>query len=149
MRQETIVKTYLKFNELSDKQKSKVLDKLRDINVEHDYWHEHITDDFKIKLESLGYSDIKTQFSGFWSQGDGASFSAKKEDLEITTSGRNCHDMTMQCESDSLLQDARKLAREYYKDLQKSYEYDTSDAAVIETIEANDYEFDSETLTIA
>lgn len=148
MRQETITRTYLKFNELTDSQKKIVLDKMRDINVDDDYWHDFVTDEFKAKLADLGYTNVKTQFSGFWSQGDGASFSGEKEGLEITTSGRYCHSGSMQCESDSLLKDARKLANEYYRDLQKEYEYLTSDECIIETIEANDYEFDSETLKI-
>jgi hypothetical protein len=37
MRQETIIKTYLTFDELSDKQKSKVLDNLRNINVDYEF----------------------------------------------------------------------------------------------------------------
>jgi hypothetical protein len=76
MRQETIVKTYLSYDELTEEQKLKVLEKLSDINVDWEYWHEGVTDDFKHVLELLGYSDIETFFTGFWSQGDGASFSA-------------------------------------------------------------------------
>ncbi len=148
MRQETIIKTYLKFNELSDEQKKKVLDKMRDINVDYNNWHDFVTDEFKTKLADLGYTNVKTQFSGFWSQGDGASFSAEKEDLEITMSTRYCHSGSMSCESDSLLQESRRLADEYYRDLKKAYEYLTSDESIIDTIEANDYEFDSETLKL-
>jgi hypothetical protein len=76
MRQETIVKTYLTYDELTEKQKLKALERLSDINVDGDWWHECTTEDFKTILELLGYSDIKTFFTGFWSQGDGASFSA-------------------------------------------------------------------------
>lgn len=149
MRQETIVKTYLKFNELRKDQQAKVLDKLRYINVDHDYWSESTIDDFKTELEDLGFSDIEVSFSGFWSQGDGASFTAKHNEGEITKSShRYCHEMTMQCDDDALLDMARDKARQLYRSLKKDYEYLTSNEAVIETIEANDYEFDSETLQI-
>ena len=49
----------------------------------------------------------------------------------------------------TLLYDARKLAREYYRDLEKCYDHLTSSESIIETIEANDYEFDSESLALA
>lgn len=39
-------------------------------------WYESVTEDFKTILELLGYYSIETSFSGFWSQGDGASFTA-------------------------------------------------------------------------
>lgn len=148
MRQETILKTYLKFNELNDSQKKRVLEKLRDLNVDHDGWHDFVTEDFTEKLKSLGYTNIKTYFSGFWSQGDGACFSATKGDLEVTQFGRYYHEMTMQCDDKSLLEESRDLARQYYRDLQKNYEYLTSDEAIIETIETNDYEFDQDSLIL-
>lgn len=74
MRQETIVKTYLTFDELTKEQKTKVIDKNRDINIYHGWW-EYIKDDFITILNSLGFNDIELFFSGFSSQGDGASFS--------------------------------------------------------------------------
>lgn len=40
----------------------------------HD-WFECTQDDFIEILEALGFDDVDTYFSGFWSQGDGASFS--------------------------------------------------------------------------
>lgn len=149
MRQETIIKTYLKFSELTDLQKKKVLDKMRDINVDGDYWHDSVTDEFKAKLSDLGYTNIKTQFSGFWSQGDGASFSAEKDGHEISMTGRYCHSSNMTCDDKALLTESQDLAKQYYRDLEKAYVYYTSDESIIETIEANDYEFDSETLQLA
>lgn len=148
-RQETIVKTYLKFNELTKEQKTKVLDKLRDINVDGDYWYDFIYDEYRARLETMGYYDIEFQFSGFWSQGDGASFSAKHENGNIYTTGMYCHSGSMRCdENEGLLSEAKAIADELYRDLEKAYEYSTSDEAVTESIEANDYEFDSETLSI-
>lgn len=67
------VKVY-SFNELSDEIKEKVLTVYRDFNTEIGNWYEPIQEGFIEDLEKLGYSDIKTYYSGFWSQGDGACF---------------------------------------------------------------------------
>ena len=203
MRQETITKTYLKFDELDEKQQREVLDKQRDINVDYD-WYEFIKEEFHSDLETLGFSAITSQFSGFWSQGDGASFTAifelpkskndlkervekllknapyffhtfadKIEDMKETglkesflnldfseelehgeekiaveQHGRYCHEYTMQCWNEGLQEFSRSLAARYYIQLEREYDYLTSDKAIKETIEANDYEFDSETLEI-
>lgn len=148
MRQETITVTYLKFNELNDDQKKKVLDNLRNINVDHDEWNDFLIEDFKTKLESLGFIDIKVYWSGFWSQGDGASFTARHESGDITKSHMYQHSNTMHCEDKNLLELAKKEANLFYRDLEKNYNYLTSDAAVIESINANDYDFESNTLKI-
>lgn len=41
-----------------------------------DDWYEWVTDEWKEKLEALGFRNPEIQFSGFGSQGDGASFTA-------------------------------------------------------------------------
>ena len=66
-----------KFNELDEKTKNKVLDNLRDINIHDDFWYEHVLDRYTEILEALGFYEVKINFSGFCSQGDGASFTAK------------------------------------------------------------------------
>jgi len=77
MKTKTItVKTYT-FDELLEEAKEKVLERYRDINVDFDGWHDVIIDDWKMKLEDLGYEDVKIYYSGFYSQGDGACFEAK------------------------------------------------------------------------
>lgn len=53
-----------------------LLDKYRHINVEHDWW-DSVYDLWVEKLEQVGYDDIEINFSGFWSQGDGASFTGR------------------------------------------------------------------------
>ena len=52
------------------------LDKHRYINVEHNWW-DCVVDHWVEKLERKGYYDVDIQFSGFCSQGDGASFTAR------------------------------------------------------------------------
>lgn len=54
------------------------IDKHRDFNVGHDWW-DSIYDDFKYICEILGIELYKNEpsFSGFWSQGDGASWTGR------------------------------------------------------------------------
>jgi hypothetical protein len=42
-----------------------------------DDWYEPIIEDWKVKLEALGFKDAKILFSGLGSQGDGACFEAR------------------------------------------------------------------------
>jgi len=64
------------FNELPPKIQEKVVEENREIMID-DWWYEPIIESFKERLERLGYWDIQCFFSGFCSQGDGASFIAK------------------------------------------------------------------------
>lgn len=201
---EVTVKVYT-FAELSDKAKAKALDKFRDVNVDHD-WSEFIIDDWKDRLkERFGiYYKPEIHYSGFWSQGDGASFTGvideawllafvrahadsypllaahlgdenderKAEIYEATVERHLCgghyvHENTchvvldVRCFPNEFTEDETKgiddevkrladdldeirydLCREIYRDLEQGYEYLTSDEAIRETIEENEYEFD-------
>lgn len=72
----------MKFNELNAQQQAKALDKHRDINVDFDGWCEHVTAEHHDKLKAVGFEDIESAYSGFCSQGDGASFTADNVDIE-------------------------------------------------------------------
>lgn len=77
MRQVTETRTILKYSELNEDQKNKVIDKLRDINVNDEDWSEYALEYYTDALKLLGFYDVKFRYSGFWSQGDGASFTGK------------------------------------------------------------------------
>ena len=64
------------FNELSDEAKQVAFDNNSDINVECWDWYDCVKNDFHTILELIGFYNIDSNFSGFYSQGDGASFSA-------------------------------------------------------------------------
>jgi hypothetical protein len=146
MRQETIIKTYLTYDELTEDQKLKVLEKYYDINTDYE-WYEHLTEYYQEKLQKLGFYKISFEFSGFYSQGDGASFKAKHKRGTIYKQGRYSHSNTMCCdESEVLLLVAKRIANKYYNDLKKEYDYLTSREAIEETIKANFLEFDLDTL---
>lgn len=63
--------TVYKFSELSESVKKKVLDKYRE-HVE--FFHDFVLDDAEVMLGMFGFSNVKINYSGFWSQGDGACF---------------------------------------------------------------------------
>lgn len=69
----THIEYHVKFEELTDDQKSKVIDNNRDINVDFD-WHEFCIDDCREIGNILGFEMKNIYFSGFHSQGDGACF---------------------------------------------------------------------------
>ena len=198
----TITKTInlYQFSELSQKAKEKVLKKLYNINTDFE-WYDSIFNDFMVKCENLGitvnYNDIS--FSGFWSQGDGASFITDLIDIKkiievlkiefrndylknlfidyfntykiIRLQSMYSHELTVTVSYEDefyynlggrykrialylenkgeeverkleLLKNS--LCIKLYNDLQKEYEYLTSEEAIIESIEANDYEFTEE-----
>lgn len=186
---ETRTYTVYKFAELTDKAQEKAVEKLYNINVDDSFWYEAITDNRKLELSKKGFEESKISFSGFSSQGDGASFKCSV-DLEkwfetrpmdkqsfaaifaeckdtdnysmvITKDGRYEHEMTMRIDSqyygenknankelalleEIILEDARKEARAIYTILESEYDYLTGKEAVIDSIQANDYDFESD-----
>lgn len=150
MRTETITKTILKFSELNADQKKKVIEKNIDINTDHQDCLECEVESFTEKLTKLGFFNIKVQYSGFCSQGDGASFTADHETIGkvYRLHSHYSHANTIYCDNEKTQALARDLSNEFYRDLEKQWDYLQSDAAIIETLECNDYEFYSDTLTI-
>lgn len=64
-----------KFSELTKDQQVKATENLRDINTDYD-WYRFELEDYCEDLDKQGFEDAEITFSGFWSQGDGASFTA-------------------------------------------------------------------------
>ena len=63
--------------------KEKVLENYRDFNVDFDDWHDFTLDNWKEKLESCGFYQPEINYSGFWNQGDGASFTCYRVDIPV------------------------------------------------------------------
>jgi len=177
----------------------------------HDEWYDFVYEDFETICGIIGITLATTPvrlygggtrdkpqvwFSGFWNQGDGASFAGrysyargaakairahapKDEELHriadelqavqrkniwqvhasIRQSGRYCHEYTMAIEverdsptwqpmtdgaEDAVIEALRDLARWLYRQLEREYDYLTSDAAVDESIGVNQYTFTAE-----
>ena len=189
---ENIVLTY-EYKELPEEIKEKIIENLRDINVDYDWWKYTIEYQTQ-QLEEYGISKADIQFTGFFSQGDGLSFTGSVDlvklmemtglskdyprfyqltkDEEIDASAyltrinhRYAHSKTVRLEveyyryayddyadDEELVQQAEQIeaalnewrldkCREFYNQLEKDYDYLISDESVIETIEANEYEF--------
>lgn len=64
-----------KFEELSEEAQQKTIEKLYDINVDHE-WYDFVVEDFIDNDEEVRkhFEPTKVYFSGFYSQGDGAMF---------------------------------------------------------------------------
>ena len=70
---EVNIKLY-QYEELSAEAKKNALETCRDFNVTFDCWDEYTLEEFKAFLEMIGFVNPKIAYSGFWSQGDGLSF---------------------------------------------------------------------------
>ena len=125
------------FEELSIEAQEKVIEDNRDINTDYDWW-EFTIDDSKSNLEELGYTEPKIYFSGFWSQGDGASFEAQVDltkwlkahklankyralyyhaseySISITKNGFYEHEYTMNIECDYVGDYVSEISRQQY-----------------------------------
>lgn len=83
---------YLENGELSEDDEGVTFDQLSDRAKDHarskyggvldSHWSEHILDEWKAELEDMGFGRVVISFSGFYSQGDGASFTAESFDFE-------------------------------------------------------------------
>lgn len=82
---ETLTAVY-KFTDLSEEIQNKIIEKEKSYIAENpcDWWSDPIIEGFHEEMEEAGFTDIETAWSGFWSQGDGASFTAKIRGTEDT-----------------------------------------------------------------
>jgi len=78
-------KTYTVYNydELSDEAKKKAVEWAQEFLREDNFYFEDVQNDWQEKLKEFGFTDVKISFSGFWSQGDGASFTGKCDILKF------------------------------------------------------------------
>lgn len=73
----TITTTVYNFDELTMNAKRNAIERLRDINVDHPDWHENVLYLARQDLAAAGFDGAEILYSGFWCQGDGASFTAR------------------------------------------------------------------------
>ena len=74
-----IEKLAYEYNELSDKAKQKLKDRYCEDCTDMLYFEvEFEVESLETILEEMGFSNPKIAYSGFWSQGDGASFTCDK-----------------------------------------------------------------------
>jgi len=184
--------TYEEWKAANETVAQRIWEKHSDINVNYDGWYDFTIENFCERVEKIGF-DVTTeeiQFSGFYSQGDGASFEGSVDILKylkatkqltayrplvkainegnveniVSIARDSCqysHENT--CSVDDIgvyeyispkvenlridleckLEEKRKdLSIELYRDLEKTYNYLCSEEAIVETLVANEYEFD-------
>lgn len=78
---EIVDKVYT-IDELDEVSKQFAISKYRENeNFPGDYWNETLLDTLQGELKDKGYPDSRIAYSGFWSQGDGASFTCEGIDI--------------------------------------------------------------------
>ncbi len=81
--------TLYEFSELEGKARDRALVILAERQDNDPYWYANVFEDFK-EVNSADYQDIDINFSGFGSQGDGASFTAVLENEYVLKCAKRC-----------------------------------------------------------
>ena len=71
-----------KFNDLLPAVQQRAIDANRYINVDSIDWYESTIECWTEKLEAMGFTNVVINFTGFCSQGDGASFTSGEINIE-------------------------------------------------------------------
>ena len=161
------------FNELSDEAKEKAMDNLRDVNVSYEWWdatyynakeiglaiesfdldrNRHATGKFIDRVENVARLIILTHGAHCETHKTALAYQQDRDALVSKLSdGKNTSVVTYENETefdeqcDELdAQFLKDLLENYSINLQRESDYQTSDEAIIETIEANEYEFTSD-----
>lgn len=147
-----------KFSELSKSAKEKAIDSLYYINVDDSYWYESTYEDannigikitsfdidrgsyckgeFQLSPHEVAANIIRDHGEACKTNKTAQTFLDATNEIEIAE-GYDYEDKMMQLEDDFL----KSLCEDYLKILRNEYEYQTSKEAIIESIEANEYEF--------
>jgi hypothetical protein len=147
----TKTKVY-KLAELPDNIRAKAIGNLSDINVNFDWWDCTYDDAQNVGIKITGF-DIDR---GAYCEGDFIDSAATVAYKILSEHGDTCdtHKTALRFLDDikknfteedlDKLEDEfkRSILEDYRIILQKEYEYLTSEAAIVETIDANEYEFD-------
>ena len=86
---EITIKVY-SFNELSKEVQEEVIEKHRLIHTAYSDWHQFVIEEWKGRLKEIGFLNAEICFSGFYNQGDGASFTATCDNEKIMNSMVRC-----------------------------------------------------------
>jgi len=153
----TIETKIYQFHELSEEAKEKAIQNLSDINVMHQWWEFTCQDAENIGLKITGFELDRNRHC----VGEFTIYPTECARLIVENHGETCKtykiaknyleeilviDETTEDEGQEELTDIqdnflKDLLEEYSSILQQEYEYLTSEDSIIETIEANEYEF--------
>lgn len=159
------IKLY-KFNELSESAKEKAIQSLSDINVDYDWWesiyedaesiglkinsfdldrNRHAKGEFNLAANEVAANIFRDHGEDCQTYKTAASFIAEWEPVFNNYMDENHEDYESNESEERLIniesEFLKSLLEDYSTMLQEEYEYLTSEKAIIETIEVNDYEF--------
>ena len=84
MPQEKTIKVY-RFTELSEEVQNKLIEKCREDGIYNDFQTQDISEDFRNRLEELGYGETKVGWSLSYSQGDGMAWDGSVSGSDLKT----------------------------------------------------------------
>jgi hypothetical protein len=87
----TIIKTVYKFEELSDEAKEKAINSFRDDPMDFENEADCIIMNWQERLFNIGFEDADIKYCGFYSQGQGASFTADVDTEKVINSMIMCN----------------------------------------------------------
>jgi hypothetical protein len=146
-----------KFSELSDQAKEKAIEKFRNVNVDHEWWEStyedaeniglkikefdidrgsYVNGEFMLSAHEVAVNIIRDHGDKCETYKTARTFLEAVNSVE-PTEGEEYENKMMELEDEFL----KSLCEDYRIILQDSYEYLTSKEAIIESIEANEYEF--------
>ena len=124
------------FSELSDDVQNEIIERIR-YSSETESQYEDISDDYimlkESELESYGFYDVKISYTGFYSQGDGASFVGK---IKISDAVKLLNIVPKRKCLVDLLQDYIPIVEVYRIDFKSNHEYSVS-------VSIDDYELEN------
>ena len=139
MRQVTTITNVYKFDELSEKAKANALSLLRDINVEYEWWEFTCDDAERIGLKIEGFDTYRGEIEGKLTEDTvDVAKNILREHGEICETYKLAKNFLYERDEEEF---ERAIKKEYLSMLANEYDYLTSDEAIIETIQENDYEF--------
>jgi hypothetical protein len=149
----TIQTTVYSFDELSEAAQQKAIEKLKDINVNHNWWDSVYEDAANVFITINGFDIYRKDITvsvdnvqetiGKILEEHGKVCDTYKlaekflSDYNELAEDENFDDKNADLEADFI----QAIGEEYLSILSNEYDYRTSDEAIIETIEANSYEF--------
>lgn len=158
----TETKVY-KFDELTEEQKDKVIEKHCDINIDYEWWQFVYEDAEQIGLKITGFDLDRNRHAegSFLLSADEVAANIIRDHGEQCETYKTAQNYLDEKNNNPMPDDdsdefsewedkmlelddefLKSLLEDYSIMLQKEYEYRTSEEAIIETIQANDYEFD-------
>lgn len=167
MRTETTTRTLYKLNELSQDAQDKAIESLWDINVDYEWWEwafddaeridlrisefdldrsSYVKADFLESAEQTAHKIIDKHGNTFDTYRTAETYLSDRDEL-IATAPRDAdgefeNEFKLDSDLDSLDEDfLHSLCEDYRIVLTREYEYLTSREAIVETIDANEYEF--------